>query len=273
MGWGTWAKDLSFGFWFLNLFAVMVAVWYGAGKGTDGLSEYESHREAAISKGEDGDAEGEGPLELVEKKVGGILVLTIIMFATDPLHNVPPVFIGLFAVLLLTFPAFGPLHVSELAKVNLPALILMCSIIAMGETLSSDPAVSGAMQQYFAAFVEGSDTIFSRYFMTVLSTMPLILLSNTSVAAGLAGHLWPMFAPIYGLQPLEAGLASCMAMGAILLPHQNGPILITVSMRFWEARDFLRVAWIVCLITLFVLTPVQIAVWEATGTANFTFPG
>ena len=101
MGWGTWAKDLSFAFWFLNLFVVMVAVWYGAGKGTDGLSEYESHREAALSKGgdgeEDGDAEGEGPFELVEKKVGGILVLTIIMFVTDPLHNVPPVFIGLFA--------------------------------------------------------------------------------------------------------------------------------------------------------------------------------
>ena len=43
-------------------------------------------------------------------------MITIIMFVTDPLHNVPPVFIGLFAVLLLTFPKFGPLHVSELAK-------------------------------------------------------------------------------------------------------------------------------------------------------------
>lgn len=42
--------------------------------------------------------------------------------------------------------------------------------------------------------------------MTVLATIPLITFSNTSVTAGIGGHLWPQFAKALGMLPLLAFL-------------------------------------------------------------------
>lgn len=44
-----------------------------------------------------------------ELKVGAILVLAFVLWATDSLHKILPTQVGIGAVLLLYFPGWGPI--------------------------------------------------------------------------------------------------------------------------------------------------------------------
>ncbi|MDA0747817.1 MAG: SLC13 family permease, partial [bacterium] len=74
-------------------------------------------------------------LTSAEKKTIGILLLGILLWATDALHGVHPAYIGLALVLLCYLPGWGPLHPEKLKQVNFPILIYIAAAFAMGHAL------------------------------------------------------------------------------------------------------------------------------------------
>lgn len=65
------------------------------------------------------------------------------------------------------------------------------------------------------------------------------------------------------METVRAGLCVSATMPIILLPHQNGPILITVPSRFWTPGQFFRASSLIALGTLFLMVPIQFGVWVA----------
>lgn len=105
LGWGLFAKDMVLGFWVLMAPLVLASVWFTVGRDPKAFREYEEKRKNALDR-----FESEPPKPSAyrhfkaDTKVGFIVVVAILLFVTDPLHDIPPVYIGLAAVVMLTFP-------------------------------------------------------------------------------------------------------------------------------------------------------------------------
>jgi anion transporter len=191
-----------------------------------------------------------------------ILLVGVICWATDALHQIPPVFVGLFLVLLLLSPWKGPLQLVSIRQINFPFLFYIAALFALGSALDS----SGFNQLFINHATHWIDFnqlgLLEKHFALTLMAVPLDFLMDIAAVAAVLTPPTLVLAASHGIAPLAAAMSIGMATTLIFLPYQAAPCMVAYSYRRFSLVELALTQFLISTISLLALYPLNILYWH-----------
>jgi len=200
-----------------------------------------------------------------EAKALALLLSGMVGWATDALHHVHPVIIGLGLSILCMTPRIGPLNADSLRKVNFPIIIYIGAVFALGDAFVAS-GVSERLAEEFASWLN----LDGRPVMAQLATIsyvvtPFNFLIDTAVVGGVLTPSLLELGAASGLTPLQVGLSVGVGTGMVFMPYQGAPFMIAYAYGYVSMRQFVLTMMLICLVNLVVLVPLNLIYWDFIG--------
>lgn len=200
-----------------------------------------------------------------EAKALGLLLLGVAGWATDTLHHIHPVIIGLGLTILCMTPRIGPLTADSLRKVNYPIIIYIGSVFALGEAFISSGA-SDQLADGLASWLNLADrSIFSQLAAISYVVTPFNFLVDTAVVGGVLTPPLLNLGAAAGLTPLQVGLSVAVGTGMVFIPYQGAPFMMAYAYGYASMRQFVSAMMLICLVNLIILIPLNLMYWNWIG--------
>jgi len=200
-------------------------------------------------------------ITIKDKKSFVIVAICVILWATDPLHKIDPVYVGLGTVLLLFFPTLGVLPFSAAREINFLVLLFMNCVTSIGTIISNTPELNELIGHSVISWITKVDNTYLRYYVLVLVSVPFMFFDNVA-ASGVLISIFMKFQAELALNPVL--MAYCVAMASIVLflPYQSGPLLISYNFGYTTFLQFALALFINSILTLGILVPLNLAYWK-----------
>lgn len=199
-----------------------------------------------------------------EKKVLTTILVGIILWATDVLHGIHPVYVGLFIVLLIYLPQWGPLPFDTLKKVNFPLLIYIAAVFALGDSLEHN-GINAHLSHFFTPLLQTSDSPYATLAIITWLAVPFDFLMDTAAVGGMLAPLILDLSDSLNLSPIATALSLAIGTGVVFLPYQGAPFVVAYSFRQAKMSQFILILTLISLITLFFLLPLNLLYWHLIG--------
>jgi len=200
-----------------------------------------------------------------QKKTLGVLTLGVIGWATDTVHQIPPVYIALAVVLILLIPHWGTLNVKDLKKLDFTFLFYIAALFSLGTALS----VSGFNDAFINNAVEWAHLskwdLPQRYFALTLLAVPLDFVMDIAAVAAVVTHPFLQLAAEYELGILPAAMSIGMATTLVFLPYQAAPLMVAYSYRKFALSHLILLQFSLSLLSLIFLYPLNLVYWSWAG--------
>jgi hypothetical protein len=196
-----------------------------------------------------------------EVRVACILVLAFILWATDSLHKILPVQVGIGAVLLLYFPGWGPVHFRKIGNIKFPLLIFVIAVLALGKGINDDAELRDYLSKALKWWVERVDVEGVRYYLIVLIIVPFNFIMDSAAACAVVTPLFRDIADQLHLSQEMVALSVVMGAGIVFVPYQSVPFLIAFSFKKATLLQFIAMMTIISLLNLVIVVPLTIGWW------------
>jgi hypothetical protein len=211
------------------------------------------------------------PMSAAERRLAVILVLCILLWATDFVHHIKAGWIALAAGLACMMPRIGVMPMSAFNdNVRYGPFFYVGAILGLGGVMTEAGLTTaiGDMLIRLLDLSPGADA-FNFGALVVMSTLTGLITTNPAqpaLLAPIAGH----FAEATGW-PLKAVLmTTAVGFSTMILPHMVPPAVVGFQLAGIRYRAVLGVAWVIALISVCVLAPIDYAWWRMIG--YFTAP-
>lgn len=205
------------------------------------------------------------PLESMQKRILGILLTGIAFWATDAVHHIHPVYIGLGLVLFCCIPGWGPLPFENIRKINFPFLFYLAAFFSLAAALEKN----GFNAFFFALvkpiWVRSPDAWFTAYGSAALLPIPLNFLMDVAATAGLITLPMLTLGQAHGLSPLAVAMCVGMSATLIFLPYQAASFMAAYSFRKFSLGDLILCMLCISVLTLVFLFPLNLVYWHLFG--------
>ena len=206
------------------------------------------------------------PWSAAERRLLGIMVVALLLWATDSQHGISPGWVALAAALACLLPGVGVLDVRSFETATsfgvffyVAGLLGMVSVIdasglaaALGETAGRWlPVVPDAPFRNFAVLVGAAS-------LTGLAT------AHPGVPAVL-GPLAGSIAETTGLPLLTVLMTQVIGFSAMLFPYQSAPVMVAIQLANVGLGAATRLSLLLGGLTLLVLTPLAYPWWRFLG--------
>jgi len=213
----------------------------------------------------EGEALDEGALKRPQRNTLIILLVGVALWATDILHSLPPVYVGLFLVAACTFPGKGPLPMDRLREINFPFFFYLVALFALGTTLQksglNDLLIARAVQEIDMA----SYGWFGQHFAIILALLPLDFTMDTGAVGGVATPTMIELGMQYGLSPLATAMCVAMATSIVVFPYQAAPLMVGLNARHFSIGQLITCTAAIAAISVAILYPINILYWHWLG--------
>jgi anion transporter len=200
-----------------------------------------------------------------EAKALGLLLLGVAGWATDAIHHIHPVLIGLGLSILCMAPRIGPLSADHLRKINYPIIIYIGSVFALGDAFVASGA-SERLAEAFAAWLDLADRpVFMQLAAISYVVTPFNFLVDTAVVGGVLTPPLLSLGAASGLTPLQVGLSIAVGTGMVFMPYQGAPFMMAYAYGYATMRQFVLTMMLICLVNLIVLVPLNLVYWSYIG--------
>lgn len=211
-------------------------------------------------------ANGRRPLSPVERRLTGILIGALVLWATDWLHGISPGWVALLAGLVCLLPGIGVVDRATFEReISFSSIFYVAGLLglvrlidesglgdALGQTLLEHlPLAPEAPAGNFAALV-GLNALTS--LLTALAGMPAVL---TPLAQPIAEAT--------GFSRQAVLMVQVIGFSALLLPYQSAPIMVALAMARVPLATATRLSLAQGLLTLLVLAPLDYLWWRTLG--------
>ena len=199
-----------------------------------------------------------------EKKILGILITGVLLWTTDAIHGIHPVYIGLALVLLCYLPGWGPLPFDTIKKVNFPLLIFISAVFAIGHALEQS-GLNRALASVFIHHLQTVETPIAQLALIACLAVPFDFLMDTAAVGGVLAPFLLDLGPQLGLSPLPIALSLAIGTGVVFIPYQGAPFIVAYSFRYARMGQFVIVMSLISLVTLIALLPLTLLYWQMIG--------
>lgn len=200
------------------------------------------------------------------KRVGIVLTLAILLWATDVWHGIKPGWVALAAGALCFVPGIGVLPMREIVNPQrLLIIVWVGTVLSLAAVMTESRAselVSGTLAQL--AGVEGQPPLYGYFAMAYLSTLIATLATlggGIPIVAAAAAEI----SAATGL-PLEAAvMALAPGMSAMFFPYIASPLVVGLAMGQIAQRAALPFMIILALLTCVLIIPLNGLWWWVIG--------
>jgi len=189
----------------------------------------------------------------------GILVITVGMWATEPLHNIPLPYIAICSVLTLNFPFIGPNYIGD-RTANIQICIFVICVMGLGSVFqdASSQDLTQALDDWIKLLITLSDNQFFQYYLAYLFTCVSLWTISATPAAGIVIPQLEVVARQIPLDPFSVALSFSMAGCSVIFPSNSPPMLVTFQLNKITKRDFMSVLLCNTVVTMILLAPLEI---------------
>lgn len=212
-----------------------------------------------------------GTLGPAETRCAALLATVVVLWCSEPLHQVPPAVVALIGAVVASSPALGTVRLKDaLRTVPWSLLLFMAATMAMGVALAD----SGAARWLVSGLpVSVPPWLFLAAVITV-STAAHLVLQSRSARSSVLVPLVVAAAAGSGVNPVAAALASTAAAGFChTLPASAKPVTLFSDLPgtpTYTSRDLLRLSAVLAPLTAAVVLAFALAVWPLFGVPVLT---
>jgi di/tricarboxylate transporter len=207
-----------------------------------------------------------GRMSRDEKVLTALLVVSLLLFATDFWHGISPAWISLGTGLLCLLPPIGmvtPKTFSE--RFNLAPVFYIGSILGVGALVADSglgEAVSSALLHW--ANLSPGHTVSNVATLYAIGAGLTALVTATGVPAVLT-PLAQEFASASGLPLLSVLMLQVVIFSTVFLPFESPPMVIALQLGGVGPRPAGKLCLAVAAITIVVLLPLNYLWWRLLG--------
>ncbi|SDK06012.1 SLC13 family permease [Streptomyces indicus] len=207
-----------------------------------------------------------GPLTTEETRCALLLGTVVLLWCSEPLHQVPPAVVALIGAVVASSPALGTVRLKDALKtVPWSLLLFMAATMAMGVALAD----SGAAKWLVDGLPGGLSPAVFLAVVIVVSTLAHLVLQSRSARSSVLVPLVVVAAVGAGVNPVAAALASTAAAGFChTLPASAKPVTLFSDIPgtpTYTPRDLLRLSAVLAPLTAALVLLFALAVWPLLG--------
>ncbi len=256
--------------WFLYTFPLWLAlvptVWFILLK-LYPLNESESSF-PEVKKEMTGKLEEFGPLNNQEKRCMIILLLTVGLWVTEPLHGLHPSVPALIGVLLMTLPGIGCSSWRNVVKINFETVLLLGTTLSMGYGLMESGAARMAGEALSMEWVLSllQSPLLGVVFILIVTQIFHLAISNVSTAVVTLVPVFIGLSQTAGADPLLVSLSVSLAcLHGYILVVESMPNILVHSTGQVSQREFLFPGFIVTLVMIGLTILMAMTWWKWIG--------
>ncbi len=206
------------------------------------------------------------PWTVDEKKLMGLLVITLGLWATDNLHGVSLAWISLGAGIVCALPVIGVLPAGQIMpKMNFGPIIFLAAVVGMG-TVVTQTGLGEALAQFLIAKVDLSAESGLQKFasvvglgwvlqlVTTLPGQPAIMTAVSEPIATATG--WSLTAVL---------MTQVSAWALLIFPYQAPPLVVARAISGLPISKFMKLMIPFALFGALVSVPLQYYWWKLLG--------
>lgn len=205
------------------------------------------------------------PLTPAQRRMGVILAVALVLWATDFLHGIKSGWIALAAGIACLLPRVGVMPVTAFHEVRLGPYFYVGATLGLGLVIQKtglSDGLGGLLHGVLPLEV-GAD--FSNFIiLSVLATFTGLFTTNPAQPAVLA-PLAETFAQATGWPLKSALMVIAVGYTTFLLPYQVPPAMVGLQVGALRVRQMLRLALPLAAFGLFVMLPLQYLWWRVIG--------
>lgn len=209
-----------------------------------------------------------GPLSLDEKKCLVILVITVSLWMTEPIHGFHPSIPALISVALMTMPGIGCSTWSNVVRVNFDTVLLLGTTLSIGYALNDTGATDLLGSSLSAKWVLSlmGEPILAVIFILIITQIFHLAISNVSTAVVTLIPIFIGLALEAGADPLLIALSASIAClhGYILVVESMPNVLVHSTGRISQ-KNFIVPGIYMTIIMTVVTVVVAVTWWRLIG--------
>ena len=194
-----------------------------------------------------------------------LLLVGVSLWATDVVHGMAPVFVGLALVLAAVLPRWGPLPAAQLRQVNFPFFFYIAALFGIGEILDTTGFNTRTVHAVMGALPDAGGHWFGEHLTLTLAALPLDFLMDIAAVAAVATPSLLAAGAEAGLSPLASAMSVAMATTVAFLPYQAAPFMVSLGYGTLRARDLSLAMFSISTLSVVILCPLNVLYWHALG--------
>lgn len=212
-----------------------------------------------------------GPMSAKEKRVGIMLTLTIIMWATDFIHKIDANTVSVAAVFVMLFPYIGVTTWKNLYnKVDWTAILMFGAGISLGVVLMKTGAVQWLAKVTLVAAGVGN---FPKVIMafTIFAMAYILRMAFTSITSCITAIVPAILGFLVSLNDVSVPIIGIlmgvcvMAHDIFLLPVNSANTMIAYGTNSFKSQDMFRIGLPLLVILAVLLVPWVYLWWPVVG--------
>ncbi|MGE4219601.1 MAG: SLC13 family permease, partial [Alphaproteobacteria bacterium] len=210
--------------------------------------------------------EAAAPFTADARRLSILLLLTLILWATDSLHGIAPAWVGLGAALLMILPGIALVPADALRKdMDYGPWLFVAGAISLGAIVEHS-GLGGQLSHVVlraADFHPGDNAL---NFAKILAINTAV--ANVIAVSGAPAVLTPLAADIAqatGWPLLSVLMTQVIANAAILLPYQGPSVLVGITLARIPYADAVRFCLLYSLSYFLLIVPLQFLWWNFLG--------
>jgi anion transporter len=205
------------------------------------------------------------PMSAAEWRLAVILVIALLLWATDFLHGIRAGWIALAAAVACLLPRVGMLSTRAFDDVRFGSFFYIGAAIGLGAVVNESGlgTLLGRMLLGSLAIERGAD--FTNFMVFSLFSTVVGLITTNPAQPAVVAPLAEQFAAAAGW-PLNAALMT-MAVGftTMVMPYQVPPAMIGIYLAGLRMQTVMRIVGPLAIISLAVLLPLDYLWWRLIG--------
>jgi len=195
-----------------------------------------------------------------ERRMLGFLLLGVVIWATDFVHGLHPLFGAVVVTLLAFAPRIGVVGPDAVGDADFSILFFLGAIFAIAEGLRQTAFTDLAANRLLSILPADPSL------PLVLVVVVVVALALTLVMEGLAvaSVLTPVlvsFATSAGIPLVPVAMTEAVALNTYFFPYQSAVLVAILGLDVVDSMELTKMASVCSLATLLLLVPVQIAIF------------
>ncbi|MGH9384745.1 MAG: anion permease, partial [Vicinamibacterales bacterium] len=174
--------------------------------------------------------------------------------------------IGIAVGLIATLPRLGFLNADDLRRLNYSAIWFTAAALSMGRLLASTKALD-LLTDFFAAVIAPLVTgpLTSALVLYWAGFVYHFFLGNETAMLSTSMPVILAFAKSHGLDILATGMIWTFASGGKIFVYQGAVLIVGYSFGYFDARDLLKVGFILTVVESLILLLLVPVYWPLLG--------
>ena len=195
-----------------------------------------------------------------------VLIILIVLWATDFIHHISPAWIALAGAVFLLLPKIEIVSKQQFTdKINYGTLFFIAGILGLGSMINYSGLGSIAAKYLISYLPLNIDTPFTNYLSLSLSSMLTGVITTMPGVPALLTPLSYELSQTSGFPVESVFMTQVIGFSTPIFPYQAPPILIGMQISRVKLTEALKVCFYLAVISTLLLLPLNYLWWNLLG--------